>query len=260
LNLAYIGAQYPHKSYEDYPCRATDSVYKDNRVRFFVNIPTWLDFLRQADFSFGSRLHGNIAATLAGTPSIFFPYDARSRELAEYHNLTRVPHNDVSEDLDIFNVIEKVDFQAATKNQGRNFDHYVRFLDINGLDHIYKNSFTPTLAPLDKKMGLLELHPPVQPLSGCSFEEIVQRLAKYHNFFENELKDKKIEIKDKNKEIIDKNKELKTKDKEIKKLTLKVNIQQKLLNDQTKLLNYRSVKFTLKFRNAVAKTRLKLFK
>ncbi len=95
LVLTYVGAPSLEDSSDNYPVNMSDSLYKNNRVRFFLNVPTWLDFLKQADLSFGARLHGNITATIAGTPSILIPKDARMRELTEYHGLTHVWWNDM---------------------------------------------------------------------------------------------------------------------------------------------------------------------
>lgn len=97
MQLVYVGAPSLSGSSDNYPTKMSDPVYMKNRVRFFLNFPTWLDFLKQADLSFGTRLHGNIVSTLAGTPSIIIQMDARMRELAEYHNLTRIPANELNE-------------------------------------------------------------------------------------------------------------------------------------------------------------------
>ncbi|WP_205128529.1 polysaccharide pyruvyl transferase family protein, partial [Salmonella enterica] len=71
--LTYAGAPALAKPADNYPVSMEDPAYQNDRVRFFLNVPTWLDFLRKADLSFGARLHGNIAATIAGTPSLLLP-------------------------------------------------------------------------------------------------------------------------------------------------------------------------------------------
>lgn len=107
MKLVYAGFPSIAESSNNYPSKISDPTYINNRVRFFLNVPTWLDFIRQADLSFGARLHGNIAATIAGTPSILIPKDARMRELAEYHQLTHVMANDLSDDTTLTELIEK---------------------------------------------------------------------------------------------------------------------------------------------------------
>src|SRR5699024_10914837 len=82
---------------KSYPAKMSDPAYMNNRVRYFLNAPTWIDFMKEVDLSFGARLHGNITATIAGTPSLIIPKDARMRELAEYHKLTSLWWQDISE-------------------------------------------------------------------------------------------------------------------------------------------------------------------
>lgn len=235
LRLLYTGVPYEHKQpCKNYPVKMTDGLYEEDRVRFFTNAPAWLKFLRQADFSFGGRLHGNIAATIAGVPSILIPHDARMRELTEYHNLTHVWAKDINKDTSLFDLIGKLDFQKVSREHGKNFDHYVDFLDKNGLDHIYKNGAEPAVAPLDKLIKASEEVPSVQSIKNCSFEEMVERWQKYHPIAEaknermkTEVKKLRIQVKDKDSEIkklLETNqmsKELKDKEKKIKKSFLK---------------------------------------
>lgn len=181
FRLVYTGAPYVHsQELENFPCRMTDRLYREDRVRFFVNIPTWLDFLRQADLSFGCRLHGNVAATIAGTPSLFVPHDARMRELVDYHNFPHIWAKDINEKTDIFDLFAKTDFQSVTRGHAQRFDHYIDFLDANGLDHIYKNGADPEEAPLDRKMKEIHLHPMIKTISGISFEEMTERFDAYY--------------------------------------------------------------------------------
>ncbi|GAF64982.1 putative polysaccharide pyruvyl transferase [Bacillus sp. TS-2] len=235
--LTYVGA--PNVSNNDiknYPNKMSDSIYMNDRVRFFLNVPTWLDFLKQADFSFGARLHGNIAAVLAGTPSIIIPKDARMRELAEYHNLTRIMANEIDEKTNLIDLIENADFQSVTKNQRVNFDKFIQFLNQNELEHIYGDNSSVKIdkAPLDKALEKVELLAPVQTIRGCTPEEMVNRFEKYYP---------KAEAKNQSK--------IDGKNDEIKKLKKTVNSQQKLIKEQSKTLNRRSVKMAMKVANII---------
>jgi len=181
MKLTYLGSPpVENKSSGNYPVKMSDPTYMNNRVRFFLNAPTWLDFMRQADLSFGARLHGNITATIAGTPSILLPKDARMRELAEYHSLTHVMANEITDETKLSDLIEKCDFQQPAKKQAGNFDYFIEFLNQNNLDHIYKNTFNPSTIPLDEKLAEIQLLPPITPISGCSLEEMVERWEKYY--------------------------------------------------------------------------------
>lgn len=207
--LVYAGAPSLANPKADYPCYMSDPVYMNDRVRFFLNVPTWLDFLRKADLSFGARLHGNITATIAGTPSILIPKDARMRELTEYHGLTHVWWNDITEKTKLEDIIEKVDFQSPTKKQGENFDNFIDFLNKNEIEHIYKNDIQPDKVPLDEKMKNVELKEPLTTISGCSMEEIVKRFEAYYPQVQKKNEDDKKKIKNLQADIAKKNKKIK---------------------------------------------------
>ncbi|TWT27852.1 polysaccharide pyruvyl transferase family protein [Planomicrobium sp. CPCC 101110] len=180
LKLTYTGTPSIAKSSTNYPVKMSDPTYMDNRVRYFLNVPTWLDFLQKADLSFGARLHGNITATIAGTPSILIPKDARMRELAEYHQLTHVMADKITAKTKLSDLVKKADFQQPVKPHGKNFDHYIDFLNKNGLDHIYKETLYPAIVPLEEKIAKIRLQEPVSPITGVTTEEIVRRLETFY--------------------------------------------------------------------------------
>ncbi|TWT03721.1 polysaccharide pyruvyl transferase family protein [Planomicrobium sp. CPCC 101079] len=201
MRLVYSGAPSIAKSSTNYPAKMTDPTYMNDRVRYFLNVPTWLDFLRTADLSFGARLHGNITATIAGTPSILIPKDARMRELAEYHQLTHVMAHDITDKTRLSDLIETVDFQAPAKNQAKNFDHFIDFLNKNNLDHIYKNTNTPSTVPLDEEIAKVELLQPLKTIKGISFPEAADRWEKLHLAEEEKFAKMKEELTERNKLI-----------------------------------------------------------
>lgn len=235
LVLTYVGAPPLEESCDNYPVSMSDSLYMNNRVRFFLNVPTWLDFLKQADLSFGARLHGNITATIAGTPSILIPKDARMRELTEYHGLTHVWWNDITEKTRLPDLVEKADFQSPTKKQGQNFDHFIDFLNKNNIDHIYKDGPTPETVPLDDRLKEVNLEQPVIPISGCSTEEIAKRLESYSSMMKKKNANK-----------------LSAKNKEIKKLQSEIKKKNKKIEHQKGTLNRKAVRIALKTADMLA--------
>ncbi len=176
MRLLYTGMPYYHKQGGLYPTKITDEIYELDRVKFFLNVPSWMDFLSTVDLSIGGRLHGNIVATVSGCPSILIPHDARMRELTEYHHLAHVFAKDINETTDLLELASKLDFQEAPRNHKKNFDHYIDFLDKNGLDHIYKNGNIPDEAPLERRLKEIQLQPPISSVRNCSFDEMAERL------------------------------------------------------------------------------------
>ncbi|MDM5340096.1 polysaccharide pyruvyl transferase family protein [Fictibacillus enclensis] len=231
--MTYVGAPSVSNAKDSYPNRMSHPLYMEDRVRYPLNATGWFDFLKQADLSFGARLHGNIAAVLAGTPSILIPKDARMRELAEYHNLTHIMANEITDQTNIMDLVETLDFQSVTKNQGKNFDHYIDFLNKNNLDHIYKETLTPASVPLDKKLDQIKLRPrpPIGTITGCTKEEMVQRWESYYP---------KVNAKEEAKAEQTK-----------KKLNAKISEKDKIIKKQRGTLNRKSVKLALKVANIV---------
>lgn len=233
LILTYIGApSLSHKDDKNYPNKMSHPMYMDNKVRFPLNTTGWLDLMKSVDLSFGARLHGNIAAVIAGTPSIIFPKDARMRELAEYHNLTKVMANEITEKTNLLDLIEQVDFHSVEKNQAENFDRFIAFLDKNGIEHIHKNSGVIENAPLDQAIAKVNSLPPLETIAHLSLEQQVKRWESYYPKAEaieaKKLKDKEAKIKEQKKIISN---------------------QESKIKHQKGTLNRKSVKLALKVAN-----------
>ncbi|BCN28853.1 polysaccharide pyruvyl transferase family protein [Anaeromicropila herbilytica] len=230
LKLSYFGYPSINNMKSNYPCQITDEIYQEGRVRFFHNLPTWVEFLKTVDLSFGARLHGNITSTIAGTPSIIIPKDARMRELAMYHNLTHVMANEINDSTSIWDLIEKADFKSPMEVQARNFANYIDFLNMNHIDHIYKECLTPSIVPLDEQLKTIEYVPPTIPITSLSQEEALLRLEKYHLATDTLIENQKNTIYSINR---------------------KLNTVHKQLEKEEALLNRRSVKLALSFANKI---------
>lgn len=194
LRLLYTGAPFTGKAHPLYPTKITDETYRTGKSEFFLNVPTWLEYMSKADLSIGSRLHGNIAAVLAGTPSILIPKDARVRELSEYHDLTRADISKISGSTDIWELINSVDFQQPCKKQEANFQRFLGFLEKNEIPHIYQNG-TPEQIPFMERMKTVKLQPPVTTFAACSLEEIADRFDRFYPKYERKLRNAAVKKK-----------------------------------------------------------------
>lgn len=161
---------------ESYPNSLKSHVYQHDKVRFFLSAPSWIDFMKTMDISVGTRLHGNVAPTLAGTPSITIPIDARMRELTEYHNFPRVPKEEIDETTTLLDLIEKVDLHSVEKSHQRNYDNFVSFLAKNDIEHVYDFNEDETKKPFEENLEKIQLQKPIGPITACSAEEMRERL------------------------------------------------------------------------------------
>ena len=99
------------------------------RVHHFHAMPEWRNFLmdHRFSFSFGSRMHGNIMAILAGIPAVICACDARTRELAEFHGIPLVPKGVYDRDR-LYELYARTDYGAFNRGFAARYDRYEDFL------------------------------------------------------------------------------------------------------------------------------------
>lgn len=185
LKLIYLGipwpANNPNAQAATFPSTLEYMDFQNDRARFFLNMPSLLEFMQDVDFNIGTRIHGSIGPILAGVPSFIFPTDSRVRELAEYHNLPFMDGRKVTTETDIFDLYEKTDFSQVNHGHKQRFLHYLSFLETNGLDHIY-NHGNGEDTPYDRIIANLAVQPPVRSISNASPQEIANRLTAHFTY------------------------------------------------------------------------------
>ncbi len=214
MRLLYTGMPYTHKQKTElYPTKITDPVYVADRVKFFLNAPDWMVFLKTMDLSVGGRMHGNIAATIAGTPCILIPHDARMRELTEYHNLPHIWANEINKKTELLDLVEKLDFQKVSREHRKKFEHYIDFLNKNQIGHIFKNGENPKESPLEQKLAMIEKkESEIVSIRNCTFDEMAERWSRYYPTFENKFtaqKNETVKLKNENAKLKSENLQLK---------------------------------------------------
>ena len=105
-----------------------------DRVRLFHDVPEWRSFLMENrfSFSFGSRIHGNIMAILAGIPAVVCARDSRTRELAEFHEIPFVAKG-VYDRERLYELYARTDYRAFNRGFAARYDRYEAFLVRHGL-------------------------------------------------------------------------------------------------------------------------------
>lgn len=184
LLLLYAGkfidrSKYP-KMHETYPWKMDSEICGSGHEIGFTNVPSWMDFLSQRDFSFGSRIHGNITAVMSGTPAYIFAPDSRILELARYHNIQHMPAKDITDTTNIFDVYEKADFTSVQKGHKERFCHYLDFLEANGLDHAFGPERTDHRTAFDKQLEALTFPGGVTALNLQDLKEQSDRMYIYY--------------------------------------------------------------------------------
>ncbi|MBQ3425450.1 MAG: polysaccharide pyruvyl transferase family protein [Clostridia bacterium] len=148
-----------------YPHDPTHPALREGRMVGFANAHAWIRFMQGMAMNMGSRIHGNIAAVLAGTPTLAITLDTRMEELCRYHNIPHIPVSRVDAEADPRSLWEGVDPDRVHQGHARRFAHFVDFLDANGLDHIYRNGADGSDAPMDRALAALPEWGMVAPVS-----------------------------------------------------------------------------------------------
>jgi Polysaccharide pyruvyl transferase len=154
------------------PITLDHPLIRSDRVRFFLDPKTWFDHLAQYDFSFGTRIHGNIAALLAGTPALLLAHDSRTLELAEYHEIPHRTINSIENDGDAISLYAECDWNRLNKAHPDRWDTFAAFLHDHNLTHVYDEGQSANA--FDERLAATDFPPPVRTLMGFSPEELYE--------------------------------------------------------------------------------------
>ncbi len=166
---------YPEANHRKYaavgvPVTLEHPLIRADRVRFFLDPHTWFTTLADYDFSFGTRIHGNIAALLGGTPGLVLAHDSRTLELAEYHCIPwRRLDSDVR--LDASELYAEADWEPLNAAQAANWERFATFLNKHELRHVYEDGEDGG-TDFDAALAAVDFPPPVRTLMGAEPEEL----------------------------------------------------------------------------------------
>jgi hypothetical protein len=145
------------------PFHTTHPFFREDKIRLFVDPWPWFEALRTADFAFGSRIHGNIAALVAGTPSFVLAHDSRTLELARYFEIPHRRMPDFQTGTDAAELYGEADYTALNRGHPARFATFTEFLTRHGLGHVFADGEDPT--SFDRRAAETSYPPGVGPLS-----------------------------------------------------------------------------------------------
>ncbi len=119
------------------PVHLSHTMFCADKVRAFIDLGTWLSYLQDFDFAFGTRIHGNVAALLAGVPSFVIAHDSRTLELAKYHEIPHRRLPDLTPGIDAAELYAEANYDALNRGHQTRFERFTGFLNKNGLSHVY---------------------------------------------------------------------------------------------------------------------------
>ncbi len=118
--------------------------YARSLGKTFFSVESWFGWIREFDFSCGTRFHGNMAALLSGVPAVVVVHDSRTRELCEFAAIPHVGINDVDE-VNPQRWYDAANYDLFEERYNVLLRKYVEFLDENKVAHTLH--WAPDLPP-----------------------------------------------------------------------------------------------------------------
>ena len=161
--------------HKELPALRSHPLLTGGHTRVPIDPSIWMRELATHDFSFGTRIHGNMAALLAGTPSVVLAHDSRTLELCRYFEIPHRLLRDVEADTAPQTLLEEADYGPLRSNHAERFRRYVDFLDRNGLRNTFSHGDSG--AAWDAELATLDLPPSLTAWDGHDDGALGYRVA-----------------------------------------------------------------------------------
>jgi hypothetical protein len=143
-----------------FPAHRSHRLLREDRTRMFVDPWPWFAHLRELDFVFGTRIHGNVAAILAGTPGYVFAHDSRTLELSRYFEIPHRVMSDVHPDTDAAELYAEADYGPLLAGHQARFERFIGFVERQGLRHVFAPGEDP--GAFDRRIAAIDFPPAVR--------------------------------------------------------------------------------------------------
>jgi hypothetical protein len=95
----------------------------------------WLGHMRRYCFSYGTRLHGNIAAMIAGTRALWIVHDMRTKEVCDHFGLPWVELKEVQTGVQLESLFDRADYSRCFQVYPDRYRVLYEYVDQAGLPH-----------------------------------------------------------------------------------------------------------------------------
>jgi polysaccharide pyruvyl transferase WcaK-like protein len=104
------------------------------RAKFHTDPIPWMNDLQNYEFSFGTRIHGTIAALTSGVPATLIAHDSRTSELADYFGIPYIKSTDLKPETTANELFEKWDSKELISGHAQRFATISNFIKRNGFE------------------------------------------------------------------------------------------------------------------------------
>ncbi|MFF5563044.1 polysaccharide pyruvyl transferase family protein [Streptomyces sp. NPDC012623] len=148
----------------DFPLQLSHPLYQEDRVVVPLDPKTWIEDLAAYDFAYGTRIHGNIAALLAGTPAVVLAHDSRTLELCRYFDIPYRMLDELPADTEPEDLYAAADYAPMLKGHRERFRRFTAFLDRNQLENTFDHGDGG--AAFDARLDAVDLPPSLRLWDG----------------------------------------------------------------------------------------------
>ena len=135
-----------------FPVHRDHQLFQQHRMEYCPTGWSWIRHMGDYDFAFGPRLHGTVAATLAGTSAHLLVHDSRTLEVAEFHGLPHTLIERIDEIPSAGLIVQRQDYARFHAGYAALFDNFIDFLRRNDLRSGYDDGGT-ALAAFDASIA-----------------------------------------------------------------------------------------------------------
>ncbi|WP_164985192.1 polysaccharide pyruvyl transferase family protein [Ammoniphilus sp. CFH 90114] len=126
----------------------------------FYDIDQWTEQIKEYNFLFGTRFHGNMIAVQNGIPALLVAHDSRTKELAEYCNIPFVEARNLLGDIDLVKLYSETNYSKFNFEYSRKFRNYVDFLKTNNVtdvDLLLNNELESLDQAINEELEIIDL-------------------------------------------------------------------------------------------------------
>ena len=160
----------------DVPDVLTHPLFAEGRTVFHLGTAPWIEDLRGYDAAFGTRIHGNVAALLAGTPGFVLCHDSRTLELSRYFEIPHARVTDVAPGTDVADLLRDADYGPLVAGHAERLDRMTGYLAKHGFDTVFSPGQDGGAA-FDERVAAITHPGPAEVWDGTADDGLGYRVA-----------------------------------------------------------------------------------
>ncbi len=166
------------------PRKYYNKILKENKAIFPIDSRSWINELKNFDYSIGTRLHGTIAALNARIPSTLVVHDSRTQEIADHHKIPYIKIEDISKKHFLKEVAENASWETFNNNSKKNYEIFINFFKENKID-TFSEYPNPIIQEKENKIKIQKIPKQIYSKNiGINEKELLNRI----NYLANEKK------------------------------------------------------------------------